>query len=58
MDNLHWQLLSVLLDTHWEHGVPAAVDVALLGRSMSALPITPWRSGAGLSSWSPARCPR
>ena len=26
--------------------------------SMSALPITPWRSGAGLSSWSPARCPR
>ena len=32
MDNLHWQLLSVLLDPHWEHGVPAAVDVALLGR--------------------------
>ena len=31
MDNLHWQLLSVLLDPHWEHGVPAA-DVALLGR--------------------------
>jgi len=24
--------LSVLLDPHWEHGVPAAVDVALLGR--------------------------
>ena len=32
MDNLHQQLLSVLLDPHWEHGVPAAVDVALLGR--------------------------
>jgi hypothetical protein len=32
MDYLHWQLLSVLLDPHWEHGVPAAVDVALLGR--------------------------
>jgi phosphate transport system protein len=32
MDNLHWQLLSVLLDPHCEHGVPAAVDVALLGR--------------------------
>ena len=32
MDNLHRQLLSVLLDPHWEHGVPAAVDVALRGR--------------------------
>jgi phosphate transport system protein len=32
MDNLHRQLLSVLLDPHWEHGVPAAVDLALLGR--------------------------
>ena len=31
MDYLHWQLLSVLLDPHWEHGVPAAVGVALLG---------------------------
>ena len=31
MDNLHWQLLSELLDPHWEHGVAAAVDVALTG---------------------------
>ena len=47
MDNLHWQLLSVLLDPHWEHGVPAAVDVALLGRFYERFAITPWRSGAG-----------
>jgi hypothetical protein len=46
MDNLHWQLLSALLEPHWEHGIPA-----------DALPITPWRSGAGLSSWLLARCP-
>jgi phosphate transport system protein len=32
MDNLHWQLLSALLEPHWEHGIPADVDVALLGR--------------------------
>jgi len=32
MDNLHRQLFTVLLDRAWTHGVPAAVDVALLGR--------------------------
>lgn len=32
MNNLHRQLFSVLLDRTWTHGVPAAVDVALLGR--------------------------
>ena len=32
MDNLHRQLFTVLLDRAWKHGVPAAVDAALLGR--------------------------
>ena len=33
MDNLHRQLFTVLMDhDEWKHGVPAAVDVALLGR--------------------------
>lgn len=33
MDRLHRQLFSLLLDRdRWTHGVPAAVDVALLGR--------------------------
>jgi phosphate transport system protein len=32
MDNLHRQLLTVLLDHAWNHGVAAAVDAALLGR--------------------------
>jgi phosphate transport system protein len=33
MDELHRQLFTVLMDHDgWKHGVPAAVDVALLGR--------------------------
>lgn len=32
MDNLHRQLFTMLLDHAWTHGVPAAVDAALLGR--------------------------
>jgi phosphate transport system protein len=33
MDDLHRQLFTVLMDVRaWTHGVPAAVDVALLGR--------------------------
>ena len=32
MDELHRQLFTVLMDRAWKHGVPAAVDVALLGR--------------------------
>ncbi len=32
MDALHSQLFTVLLDRAWKHGVPAAVDAALLGR--------------------------
>src|SRR5579875_2927202 len=32
MDDLHGQLLSVLIGAEWTHGVAAAVDVALLGR--------------------------
>jgi phosphate transport system protein len=33
MDDLHRQLFTVLLDgTEWKHGIPAGVDVALLGR--------------------------
>lgn len=33
MDDLHRQLFTVLMDHDgWKHGVPAAVDVALLGR--------------------------
>ena len=32
MDELHRQLFSELLDREWMYGVPAAVDVALLGR--------------------------
>lgn len=32
MDNLLRQLFAVLLDRAWTHGVPAAVDAALLGR--------------------------
>ena len=32
MDDLHRQLFTMLLDREWKHGVPAAVDVALLGR--------------------------
>ena len=32
MDELHRQLFNELMDREWKHGVPAAVDVALLGR--------------------------
>jgi phosphate transport system protein len=32
MDSLHEHLFTVLMDRNWEHGVPAAVDVTLLGR--------------------------
>lgn len=32
MDELHHQLLAVLMDPGWPHGVAAAVDVTLLGR--------------------------
>lgn len=32
MDELHRQLLTTLMDRDWKHGVPAAVDIALLGR--------------------------
>lgn len=32
MDELHRQLFTKLLDREWTYGVPAAVDVALLGR--------------------------
>ena len=32
MDALHRQLFTELMDREWTHGVPAAVDVALLGR--------------------------
>ena len=32
MDELHLHLFTVLIDRGWKHGVPAAVDVALLGR--------------------------
>ena len=32
MDELHRQLFTALLDHQWKHGVPATVDVALLGR--------------------------
>ena len=32
MDNLHRQLLTMLLEPAWKHGVPVAVDAALLGR--------------------------
>lgn len=32
MDNLYRQLFSLLVDPDWKHGVPAAVDTALLGR--------------------------
>jgi phosphate transport system protein len=32
MDDLHRHLFSVIMDKEWPHGVPAAVDVTLLGR--------------------------
>ena len=32
MDQLHRHLFTVLMDTHWKHGVAAAVDITLLGR--------------------------
>jgi phosphate transport system protein len=32
MDDLHRQLFGVLMDPEWKYGVPAAVDVTLLGR--------------------------
>jgi len=32
MDTLHRKLFTMLLDPAWKHGVPAAVDAALLGR--------------------------
>jgi phosphate transport system protein len=32
MDNLYRHLLTVVMDRNWEHGIPAAVDAALLGR--------------------------
>ncbi|AHI01861.1 phosphate signaling complex protein PhoU [Kutzneria viridogrisea] len=32
MDDLHRHLFSVIMAKDWEHGVPAAVDITLLGR--------------------------
>ncbi|MFI6870424.1 phosphate signaling complex protein PhoU [Nocardia sp. NPDC050406] len=32
MDDLRKHLFTLIMDREWEHGVPAAVDVALLGR--------------------------
>ena len=32
MDKLHRQLIGVLTNNTWKHGVEAAVDVTLLGR--------------------------
>jgi phosphate transport system protein len=32
MDDLHRHLFSVIMDKDWEHGVPSAVDITLLGR--------------------------
>jgi phosphate transport system protein len=32
MDDLHRQLLGLLMDPEWKYGVAAAVDVTLLGR--------------------------
>ncbi|MDT5009068.1 MAG: phosphate transport system protein [Mycobacterium sp.] len=32
MDDLHRRLFTVLMDHNWQHGVPAAIDVTLLGR--------------------------
>jgi len=32
MDDLHRHLFTVMMDPQWPHGVPTAVDVALLGR--------------------------
>ncbi|MDZ4265866.1 MAG: PhoU domain-containing protein, partial [Mycobacterium sp.] len=32
MDELHRLLFDELMDRKWQHGVPAAVDIALLGR--------------------------
>lgn len=32
IDELHATLFATLLDGHWEHGVEAAIDLALLGR--------------------------
>jgi phosphate uptake regulator len=32
MDELHRHLFTMLMDREWKHGVPAAVDVMLLGR--------------------------
>jgi phosphate transport system protein len=32
MDVLHREMMEVLMDEHWPHGIPAAVDVTLLAR--------------------------
>ena len=32
MDDLHKHMFTVLMDRNWNHGVSAAVDVALLAR--------------------------
>lgn len=32
MDDLHRQMFAALMNPGWSHGVPAAVDIALLGR--------------------------
>ncbi|WP_255621514.1 phosphate signaling complex protein PhoU [Pseudonocardia sp. DSM 110487] len=32
MDVLHHGMMEVLMDEHWPHGIPAAVDVTLLAR--------------------------
>lgn len=32
MDDLHGQMFAALMSPSWSHGVPAAVDLALLGR--------------------------
>jgi phosphate transport system protein len=32
MDVLHREMMEVLMDEHWPHGVPAAVDITLLAR--------------------------
>ena len=46
MDDLHRHLFSVLMDREWNHGVPAAVDVTLLGRYYERFADHAVRSGA------------
>ncbi len=54
MDELHRQLLSMLLDGPWKYGVQSAVDLTLIGRYYERYADWAVTSPTASSTWSPA----